>query len=93
MNKAPPAWLDGGDWFLAALVGLSGALALAWAGLWLVIGSNIRTSMRYRAARRRRPHPLGGTPPCTPLMRFLDARRGSREVKRSETQRDPRATA
>jgi len=31
--------------------------------------------------------------PCTPLMRFLDARRGSREVKRSETQRDPRATA
>jgi len=32
-------------------------------------------------------------PPCTPLMRFLDARRGSREVKRSETQRDPRATA
>jgi len=33
MNKAPTAWLDGGDWFLAALVGLSGARALA--GLWL----------------------------------------------------------
>ena len=38
------------------------ALALAWAGLWLVIGSNIRTSMRYRAARRRPPAP-GGAPP------------------------------
>jgi len=40
----------------SALVDLSGALALAWAGLWLVIASNIRTAIRYRVARRR-PRP------------------------------------
>ena len=35
--------MAGGDaGFILALVGLSGALAPAWAGLWLVIGSNIR---------------------------------------------------
>ena len=48
---------------------------------------------RRRAARpplRRRC----ATPPPVPFfLRFLDARRGSHEVKRSGTERDPRATA
>jgi hypothetical protein len=46
----------------------SGALALAWAGLWLVMGSNIRTSTRYRSAARRQPLPGWGTTPLTALL-------------------------
>ena len=62
-EQAASRWREGEAGFILTLVGLSGALALAWAGLWLVIGSNIRTSTRYRAARRRPPAPGGAPPP------------------------------
>jgi hypothetical protein len=76
-NTPASRWREGDAGFILALVGLSGALALAWAGLWLVIGRNIRTSMRYRAARRR-PPPQGGR---TPLGQGLSLGRGPHWVR------------
>jgi hypothetical protein len=55
---------------------LSGALAVAWAGLWLDVSISMMYLIaltRYRSGNRRQPLPGQGT---TPLTACLCARRG-----------------